>query len=81
MRGDGPEGWTEIDGALQRTFRFRNFAEALEFVNRVGAAAEEAGHHPDVTIHWNEVTLRWWTHSQRAITDRDHAMAERTNEL
>ena len=81
MHGDGPEGWTEIDGALQRTFRFRNFAEALEFVNRVGVAAEEAGHHPDVTIHWNEVTLRWWTHSQRAITDRDRAMAERTNEL
>ncbi len=76
-----PEGWAEVGGALQRTFRFRDFAEALAFVNRVGAAAEEADHHPDVAIHWNEVTLRFWTHSRGAITERDVRMAERTNEL
>ena len=76
-----PEGWEERDGALEREFRFRDFAEALDFVNRVGAAAEAADHHPDVAIHWNRVTLRWWTHTKQAITDRDVAMAERTNEL
>ena len=81
VRGEYPEGWTEVDGALERTFRFRDFAEALAFVNRVGAAAEEADHHPDVVIRWNEVTLRWWTHSRGAITERDRAMAARTNEL
>ncbi len=76
-----PDGWAEVNGALERTFRFRDFAEALAFVNRVGAAAEEADHHPDVAIHWNEVTLRFWTHSRGAITERDVRMAERTNEL
>ena len=76
-----PEGWEEIDGALQRTFRFRDFAEALAFVNRVGEAAEAENHHPDVAIHWNEVTLRWWTHAADAITDTDARMAERSAEL
>ena len=76
-----PEGWDEVDGALQREFRFRDFREALAFVNRVGAVADDADHHPDVAIHWNRVTLRWWTHSRNAITDRDRAMAARTNEL
>ena len=76
-----PAGWREIEGALQREFRFADFAEALAFVNRVGAIAEQADHHPDVAIHWNTVTLRWWTHSRNAITERDVDMAERTNAL
>jgi 4a-hydroxytetrahydrobiopterin dehydratase len=73
--------WREIDGALEREFRFADFAEALTFVNRVGAAAEEANHHPDIEIHWNRVKLRWWTHVADAITERDHEMARRTDEL
>lgn len=78
---DFPDGWVEVDGALEREFAFRDFADALAFVNRVGAAAEEADHHPDVLIHWNTVRLRWWTHAQNAITERDLALARRTNEL
>jgi 4a-hydroxytetrahydrobiopterin dehydratase len=78
---DTPSGWVERDGALERVFEFKDFAEALAFVNRVGAAAEEAGHHPDVEVHWNRVKLRWWTHVTDSITDRDRAMAARTNDL
>ena len=81
MDSPHPEGWDEVDGALEREFRFRDFAEALAFVNRVGEAAEAADHHPDVTIHWNRVTLRWWTHTRGAITERDAELARRTNEL
>jgi 4a-hydroxytetrahydrobiopterin dehydratase len=76
-----PEGWAEVDGALQREFRFRDFAEALAFVNRVGEAAEAANHHPDVEIQWNLVTVRWWTHVRNAITERDAELAEVTNRL
>ncbi len=78
---DLPSGWSEVNGALEREFVFRDFAEALAFVNRVGSAAETANHHPDVEIHWNRVRLRWWTHAQNAITERDLAMAEQTNGL
>lgn len=76
------EGWEEIGGALQREFTFANFAEALAFVNRVGGAAEEADHHPDMTIHdYKCVTIRWRSHDVGAISDRDHALAARTDEL
>ena len=68
-------------GGLERGFRFRDFREAIAFVNRLADAAEEADHHPDIAVSWNAVTVRWWTHTKRAITDRDIEMAKRTNEL
>jgi len=76
-----PTGYAVIKGALQRDFEFRDFAEALGFVNRVGELAERENHHPDITIHWNRVTLRWWTHVADAVTDRDYELAARSNEL
>jgi 4a-hydroxytetrahydrobiopterin dehydratase len=76
-----PTGWAEVEDALEREFRFADFAEALAFVNRVGELAENANHHPDIEIHWNRVRLRWWTHVTSSITDRDREMAERTNAL
>ncbi|MBD0290656.1 MAG: 4a-hydroxytetrahydrobiopterin dehydratase [Thermoleophilia bacterium] len=75
------EGWNEVRGALQRGFRFRDFRESIAFVNRLAEEAEKADHHPDIAISWNAVTVRWWTHTKRAITERDRAMARRTNEL
>jgi 4a-hydroxytetrahydrobiopterin dehydratase len=76
-----PEGWEEVEGALQREFRFNDFAHAIDFVNRVAEVAEGANHHPDIAIRWNRVTLRWWTHTAGALTGRDIELAERTNEL
>ena len=82
MAADPPEGWDEIDGALERRFQFGNFTQALGFINRVGAAAEEADHHPDVTLHdYKFVTVRWRTHSADAVTDLDHELAHRSNTL
>lgn len=78
---DIPDEWQEIDGALERTFQLRDFAEAIAFVNSVAGAAEEANHHPDVAISWNLVTLRWRTHSAGAITKLDVAGARRSDEL
>jgi 4a-hydroxytetrahydrobiopterin dehydratase len=70
-----------VDGALEREFRFADFAEALAFVNRVAELAEEANHHPDIDIRWNRVRLRWWTHVTGTITDRDRALAEQVSAL
>jgi 4a-hydroxytetrahydrobiopterin dehydratase len=78
---DYPEGWNEVRGALQRGFRLADFREAIAFVNRLAELAEGENHHPDITISWNAVTVRWWTHTKRAITDRDVELARRTNEL
>jgi 4a-hydroxytetrahydrobiopterin dehydratase len=76
-----PDKWVLRDGALEREFEFEDFAEALAFVNRVGALAEAENHHPDIAVHWNRVILRWWTHVKNAVTERDVELAARTNEL
>jgi 4a-hydroxytetrahydrobiopterin dehydratase len=76
-----PDGWTEVDDALERTFELENFVAALVFVNRVGELAEAEGHHPDIAIHYNRVTLRWWTHTAGGVTDRDRELAEKSGRL
>jgi 4a-hydroxytetrahydrobiopterin dehydratase len=76
-----PEGWTEVDDALERTFELENFVDALAFVNRVGELAEAESHHPDIAIHYNRVTLRWWTHTAGGVTDRDRDLAEKSGRL
>jgi 4a-hydroxytetrahydrobiopterin dehydratase len=76
-----PAGWTEVDDALERTFELPTFRDALAFVNRVGELAETKNHHPDIAIHYRQVTLRWWTHTAGGITDRDRDLAEKTNAL
>ena len=67
--------WPVVDGALERTFTFGDFVEAMVFVNDVAKIAEDAGHHPDIAISWNTVTLRLWDHHTSAITDQDRALA------
>jgi 4a-hydroxytetrahydrobiopterin dehydratase len=76
-----PEDWKEVDGALERTFELPSFPEALAFVNRVGELAEAENHHPDISIHYKQVTLRWWTHTAGGITDRDRELAAKVSEL
>lgn len=69
------DGWELRDGRLRKQFSFRTFLRALAFVNGVAYLAESAGHHPDITINYNRVTLRLITHSEGALTDRDFALA------
>ena len=76
-----PESWTEVDKALERTFELESFVDALAFVNRVGELAEAENHHPDIAIHYDKVTLRWWTHTADGITDRDRELAEKSGQL
>lgn len=66
---------------LERTFVFRNFASALAFTNRVGALAEEEGHHPAILTEWGKVTVTWWTHKIHDLHRNDFIMAKKTDEL
>ena len=68
-------GWTRDGDAITRTWRFADFKAAMIFVNGVAALAEKANHHPDVAIHYNEVTLRLWSHDAGGLTARDFALA------
>jgi 4a-hydroxytetrahydrobiopterin dehydratase len=71
--------WTLVDRnaiqRLERAFSFRNFAEALTFTNRVGALAEEQGHHPAILTEWGKVTVTLWTHKIRGLHQNDFIMA------
>jgi 4a-hydroxytetrahydrobiopterin dehydratase len=70
-------GWTRDGEAITRAWRFRDFKEAMLFVNGVAALAEEANHHPDIVVHYAEVTLRLWSHDAGGLTARDFALARR----
>jgi 4a-hydroxytetrahydrobiopterin dehydratase len=74
--------WTEQDAELVRDFKFKDFAEAMAFVNRVADLAEEANHHPDILVHgWNNVRLTLSTHSEGRITDNDHRLAAQIDDV
>ena len=66
---------------LERMFKFPNFAKALEFTNRVGAAAEAVGHHPALLTEWGRVTVSWWTHKIGGLHQNDFIMAAQTDKL
>lgn len=66
---------------LERVFTFRNFAQALDFTNRVGTLAEEQGHHPAILTEWGKVTVTWWTHKIKGLHRNDFIMAAKTDEI
>jgi 4a-hydroxytetrahydrobiopterin dehydratase len=68
-------------GALSKTFGFRDFVQAMIWVNRVAEEAEDVNHHPDIAIHYNEVTLTLWTHTEGGVTERDAMLAEAIDDL
>lgn len=77
--------WTVVDidtvPKLERVFRFKNFIQALDFTNRVGALAEEQNHHPALVTEWGRVTVRWWTHKINNLHRNDFVMAARCDQL
>src|SRR3954453_4273418 len=82
MRMAADAVWREEDSALGRDYEFEDFAQAMAFVNRVAAAAEEANHHPDILVHgWNKVRLTLTTHSEGGLTDNGRNMAQRIDGL
>jgi 4a-hydroxytetrahydrobiopterin dehydratase len=74
-------GWQIEAGELVRTFQFKNFLAALQFVNQVAEAAEKAGHHPDIDIRYNRVHLALVTHDAGGLTAKDFDLAGRANSL
>ena len=66
---------------LLKTFLFRDFVEALEFVNRVGAVAEQEGHHPDLCLAWGKVDVKIFTHKINGLSENDFILAARIDEV
>jgi len=73
--------WNEENNTLVKEFKFADFRSALEFVNKVGALAEGAKHHPDIELGWGRVKLKLTTHSEGGVTDKDRQMAAAIDEI
>ncbi len=74
-------GWQIESGVLVRTFQFKDFVAALEFVNLIGKLAEVAGHHPDIDIRYNRVRLALITHDAGGLTEKDFDLATKAQNL
>ena len=66
---------------LQRNYRFKDFRETLDFVNRVGEFAEEQGHHPDICFGWGKADITIWTHKIDGLTESDFVLAAKIDKL
>jgi 4a-hydroxytetrahydrobiopterin dehydratase len=81
-RGKLPQGWKMIqEHHLEREYKFKNFREALDFTNRVGAVAERENHHPDIFLTWGKVKLELWTHNAGGLSENDFIFAAKLAEL
>jgi len=75
------DGWAVDGRLLKKRYSFENFAASLDFVDRVGALAEDADHHPDITFGWGYAEFALTTHDRGGITDVDIALAEKIDDL
>ncbi len=74
--------WNTEEKGLTKEFEFANFVDAVDFVNKITPLAEAADHHPDILIHsYKKVLVTLFTHSENAITEKDHALAEQIDKL
>ncbi len=71
------EGWERSGDSIRKQFKLDDFVGSVEFVNRLVAPAEDMGHHPDLEISWNKVTVSLSTHSQGGLTEADFDLAAR----
>ncbi len=78
-----PDGWKKGDDgkSISRKWKFDNFVQSLEFINALGALAENENHHPDIEFGWGYAHITFTTHDSDSLSDKDIAMATKTNAL
>ena len=73
--------WTLKVGHLHKKFKFKNFAEAIKFVNAVAEIAEHEGHHPDFCVHYNKIEIELWTHAINGLSENDFIVAAKIDKI
>ena len=74
-------GWDVEDGRLTKQFNFKDFREAMGFVNKIAEVAESEGHHPDIMIHYSQVNIELWTHAINGLSENDFIVAAKIDEI
>jgi 4a-hydroxytetrahydrobiopterin dehydratase len=77
------DGWDAMEARtrIHKHYRFKDFVEAMRFVNAMATLAEAEGHHPDFTVHWNTVDVTLWTHAVGGLSDNDLIVAAKLDLL
>jgi 4a-hydroxytetrahydrobiopterin dehydratase len=75
------QGWEAREDRLYKTFQFKDFMEAMGFLNRMAEVAEAEGHHPDFYVHYNRVDITLWTHAAEGLTENDFILAAKIDTL
>ena len=78
---DVPDWQIVNDHHITRTFTFPDFKQALAFTNKVGAIAEDQGHHPDILLAWGRVEVTIWTHAAKGLTESDFILAAKVDQM
>ncbi|HLA13356.1 MAG TPA: 4a-hydroxytetrahydrobiopterin dehydratase [Pyrinomonadaceae bacterium] len=79
---DQLDGWDAIEQHhLEKSYRFKNYSEALAFVNRLSEVAEKEGHHPDICFGWGQVQVKIWTHKIDGLTESDFILAAKIDQV
>lgn len=73
--------WQLKDKALERTYTGKTYLAALEILNRIAQLSETADHHPDLSLHWKKLTLRYWTHTAQGVTELDFQLAHQVEAM
>lgn len=81
LQHDLGDNWKVIsEHHLEKEYSFKDFKEALDFTNRVGAIADQEGHHPDIFLGWGKVKLDLWTHNIGGLSENDFILAAKADE-
>ncbi len=75
------ENWFLVGDAIRKDYKFKNFKESMNFVNKVADIAEEEGHHPDLSISYDKVNVSLTTHAAKGLTENDFVMAAKINSI
>jgi 4a-hydroxytetrahydrobiopterin dehydratase len=73
--------WKIKDWRVQKEFKFKNFIEAMEFVNKVADIAEQEQHHPDISISYSKVSIKTWTHAINGLSENDFIIVAKIDEI
>ncbi len=78
----GVSGWKLVGDTIEKNYKFSDFKQAVEFINKVADAAEAENHHPDILLwSWNNVRLTLTTHAAKGLSEKDFALASKIDQI
>jgi 4a-hydroxytetrahydrobiopterin dehydratase len=78
---DQVSGWEPAGDKIRKNFKFKDFVQAMAFVNKMAEIAEAEGHHPDFTVHYNQVEVVVWTHAIGGLSENDFILAAKIDQI